>query len=170
MMNASLSTVGYGVAWVREFLERGSGLVFDDEATVQVSALAERKLLDLFDVAEDAALANGRTIIMRHDLPITKGLRAQMGEAARLAQEIDRAALNVYLAEAGAPGQLDERVRDEVPLMMATLLVVAARVIAVLEPASMSTEERLDRLLRVRPTVPTPWEIERARRVVEMTL
>jgi hypothetical protein len=59
----------YGAAWLRLWLDRASGLSFDDAQAAEVGALAERKLVDLFDVAEETALANGRARILRHDLP-----------------------------------------------------------------------------------------------------
>ena len=62
----------YGAAWLRAWLDRASRLSFDDAQASEVSALAERKLVDLFDVAEETALANGRARILRHDLPLTK--------------------------------------------------------------------------------------------------
>jgi hypothetical protein len=53
---------------------------------------------------------------------------------------------------------------------MATLLLLSARVIALLEPENMSPEERLERLLRRSPGRPTHWEVERAARVLDLTL
>ena len=35
--------------------------------------LAEQKLSDLFDVGEESAAANGRSRVLRQDLPLTKG-------------------------------------------------------------------------------------------------
>jgi hypothetical protein len=52
---------------------------------------------------------------------------------------------------------------------MATLLLFAWRVISLLEPESMSHEERLQRLLRLAPSRPTRWEVERVTRVLDMT-
>jgi hypothetical protein len=80
---------GYRIAWLRAFLTRGSGLDFDDEQAAQVAELAERKLVDLFDVAYETALANGRAKIFWHDLPLSKGLRAQLGEVEGLARDLD---------------------------------------------------------------------------------
>ncbi|HET9489620.1 MAG TPA: hypothetical protein VFR64_07695 [Methylomirabilota bacterium] len=53
---------------------------------------------------------------------------------------------------------------------MATLLLLSARVIALLEPENMSPEERLERLRRCSPGRPTHWEVERAARVLDLTL
>jgi hypothetical protein len=162
--------VGYGVAWLQAFLLRGSGLVFDSEQTTQIAALAERSLVGLFDVAEQTALANGRAVIFVHDLPLTKGMRAWLGEAEALAGDLALQPLLTFLADAGVPGSLDERVRSEIPRLMAALLLLAGCVIRILEPSDMSTTERLDRLLRHDPTGPTPWELQRASRVLNLTL
>jgi len=161
---------GYGIAWLRAFLARGGGVDFDDEQTAQVAELAERKLLDLFDVAEETALANGRRKIFWHDLPITKGLRGFLGEIEALAAEVEPRPVLLFLADAGAPGSLDEVVRDKLPRLMAALMLLSGRLIALLEPANMSTEERLDRLLRRDDNRPTQWELERAVRALDMTL
>lgn len=52
--------VEWGAGWPRAFLDRASGMIFDDEQLAQIAAQAERKLVDLFDVAEETAVANGR--------------------------------------------------------------------------------------------------------------
>jgi hypothetical protein len=51
--------------------------------------LPERKLVDLFDVGAETAVANGRAQILRHDLPLTKGLRRELAEAQSLAAELE---------------------------------------------------------------------------------
>ena len=126
--------------------------------------------MDLFDVAEATAIANGRAWILRHDLPLTKGLQRQLVEAEALAAELELRPLLVFLAEAGIRGPLDELVRNEVPRLMAALLLLAARIIAIVQPADMSTEERLERLIRRLPAQPTHWELERAARILHLTL
>jgi len=166
-----VASVGYASAWLQGFLQRGSGgLDFDGSQAAQIAALAERKLVDLFDVAEATAAANGRGLILRHDLPLTKGLRHEIAEAERLAGELELQPLLTFLADAGVPGPLDETVRDDVPRLMAALLLLTARIIAILEPSDMSTEERLERLTRHLPTEPTRWELERAARILNLGL
>src|SRR2546427_8694041 len=41
--------VDYGTAWLQAFLERASGLEFEEAQAASVLALAERKLVDLID-------------------------------------------------------------------------------------------------------------------------
>ena len=53
---------------------------------------------------------------------------------------------------------------------MASLLLLTGRILALLEPEDMSPAECLDRLLRPSPARPTRWEVERAARVLGMTL
>jgi len=85
-----ISTVGYGAAWLRAFLNRAaSGLDFDESQAAQVAVLAEDKLADPFDVAREAAPSNGRARVLCHDLPLTRGLSAQVAEAERLARELE---------------------------------------------------------------------------------
>jgi hypothetical protein len=163
-------SVGYNTEWLQDFLQRASGLSFTATQAEQVAALAERKLIDLFDVAVEAALANGRARIMRHDLPITKGLRGLRVEAEAAARLLDLPRLLVFLDGAGVPGPLDELVKQEIPRLMAAMLLLAGRIIALLEPENMSPEERLERLLRGAPNEPTQWELERTARVLNLTL
>jgi hypothetical protein len=160
----------YGGAWLEAFLERTSGLSFDETQVARIAALAERKLVDVFDVAEESAIANGRARVLHHDLPLTRGLQRLLGEAVALAAGLELSPLLVFLADAGVPGPLDERVRAEVPKLMAALLLLSGRVIALLEPENVSPEERLERLLRPTPGRPTRWEVERAERVLDLTL
>jgi len=126
--------------------------------------------VDLFDVAEETAIANGRARILLHDLPITKGLRSLLGQVEAIARELELQPLMVFLADAGMPGPLDEAVRAEVPRLMASLLLLTGRILALLEPEDMSPAERLDQLLRTSPARPTRWEVERAARVLGLTL
>jgi hypothetical protein len=166
----TVSAIEYGAAWFRAFLHQAGGVPFENEQAAHIARLAERKLVDLFDAAEGVAIANGRGRILRHDLPITKGLRGLLGEADALAHSLELQPLLLFLADAGVPAPLDEEVRAEVPRIMAGLLLLSARVVALLTPASMSTDERLERLLRHVPRGPTHWELERATRILDMTL
>jgi hypothetical protein len=167
---APVSAVGYGAAWLLQFLNRATGLTFDEAQAGQIANLAERKLVDLFDVAEEAAIANGRARILLHDLPLTKGLRALLREMDALSREVELGPLLRFLADAGVRAPIDELVRSELPRLMAAILLLAGRIIALLEPEYVGPQERLERLIRPPPGRPTHWEIERATRVLDLTL
>ena len=81
---------------------------------------------------------------------------------------MDLPRLLVFLDEVGVPGPLDELVKQEIPRLMAAVL--AGRIISLLEPENMSPEERMERLLRAAPNAPRRWELERAARVLNLTL
>ena len=83
---------------------------------------------------------------------------------------MDLPRLLVFLDEVGVPGPLDELVKQEIPRLMAAVLLLAGRIISLLEPENMSPEERMERLLRAAPNAPTRWELERAARVLNLTL
>jgi len=126
---------GYGIAWLRAFLARGSGVDFDDEQTAQVAALAERKLVDLFDVAGETALANGRRKIFWHDLPITKGLQERIHEFRRLDEQLE---LQPILDQLARHPPLDLDYADDTsarfPEIIGGFSVALARSFKILEP------------------------------------
>lgn len=78
----------YGAGWLRAFVNRATGLSFEEAEAARVAAFVERKLVDLFNVAEKAALANGRSRIQR--------LRRRRGGPTRL--DVERAAPVVDLS------------------------------------------------------------------------
>jgi hypothetical protein len=159
-----------GLAWLSRFLNRVSGLTFEEAQAEQIASLVEVRLVALFDVAEEVALANGRTAVLSQDLPLTKGMRRLVGEVEPLVREIDAQPLFQFLTHAGVPGPLDAEVRAAVPRIMGALLLLAARVIAIVDPENATTEERLDRLLTRTPGRPTRWELQRAARIMELAL
>jgi hypothetical protein len=164
------ATIGYATGWIQGFLQRASGFMFEEAQASRIAASAERKLADLFEVAEATALANGRTRILGHDLPLTRGLRARLAEAETLARDVELQPLLVFLADAGVHGPLDEAVRLQIPQLMAMLLVLSARIIALHDAADMSSVERLERWLRRQPLRPTNGEVDNAIGVLDLVL
>jgi sporulation protein YlmC with PRC-barrel domain len=129
----NVSATGYAYPWLHTLLERTTHLELDEGQIARIADIAERKLVDLFDVAEDAALANGRGRVMRHDLPLTKGLQLVLLEIADLAREFELEPLLVFLADAGIRTHFDDEMRADIPRLMAALLIVTARVVALLD-------------------------------------
>jgi hypothetical protein len=150
-----ISAAGYEYPWLHRLIERATGLDLDDALVGQVEDLAERKLVDLFDVAEDAAAANGRSRVQRHDLPVTKGLQLVLLEVADLSREFELQPLLIFLADAGIHTPIDEMLHSEIPRLMAALLIVVCRTASIIEPAV---------------TRPSAATVERAEAVLDLTL
>jgi hypothetical protein len=154
------TATGYGFPWLHTLLERTSGLDFDETQLARIEDIAEQKLVDLFDVAEEAAVANGRGRVLRHDLPLTKGLQIVLLEVEDIAREFQLQPLLVFLADAGIRTPFDDEVRPEIPRLMAGLLILIGRVVALLE-----SEDG-----RVSPKRPSPRALDRAEALVDLTL
>ncbi len=154
------TATGYGYPWLHTLLERTSGLDFDEAQLGRIEDIAERKLVDLFDVAEEAAVANGRARVLRHDLPLTKGLQIVLLEVEDIAREFQLQPLLVFLADAGIRTPFDNDVRPEIPRLMAGLLILTARVVALLE-----SEDG-----RVSPKRPSRRAVDRAEALLDLTL
>jgi hypothetical protein len=153
-------------------MHRATGLDIDCTKAEEIGRSAEKKLTDLFDVATDTAAANGRGHVLRHDLPLTKGMRRSLEDAADLTkdQELDAETILVFLTQSGFRVRLDEMVRADLPRLMAALIILAGRVISILEPLSMPPLERWELLTRRDADRPTEWEIDRAARVLDLTV
>jgi uncharacterized protein YrrD len=167
-----VSGVGFGYGWLHDLIYRTTGLDVDEPQAQEIARGAEKKLTDLFEVAADTAAANGRGYILRHDLPLTKGMRRSLMDAAEATKddELDPEIILVFLTHGGFRARVDEMVRADLPRLMAALLILDGHIISVLEPASMPPLERWELLTRTDSDRPTPWEIERATRVLDLTL
>jgi hypothetical protein len=130
--NPVVSAVGYSFPWLHTLLERTTGLDLDEAQVGRIEDIAEQKIIDLFDVGEDTAIANGRARVMRQDLPLTKGLQLLLLEVADIAREFELEPLLVFLADAGIRTPFDESMRDEIPRLMAAMLILTGRVVALL--------------------------------------
>jgi hypothetical protein len=162
--------ISYGYGWLFDLLWRTAGLELDEEQLKRVTDVARRKLVDLFEVAKETALANGREEIRRHDLPLTKGLRRTIDETAALSRASDVDPALVFAGEARVNSGIDELVRAELPRLTIALLVLQSRIVATLEPVDMPLEERCRQVTRRDPYRPTGWEVERTGRVLDLIL
>jgi hypothetical protein len=164
------ATLDYDYPWLEQFLRRASGFHFTEEQVARIVEQVERKLHDLFEVAEEAAVANGREIVMRHDLPLTKGLRATMREHDAISREIRIAPALRFLGESGLTPRYDEMVKAEVPALLGALVVLAGRIIAIIDPDNLSPAEQVELLRRENKLEPTRWEVKRAAEILDLTL
>jgi hypothetical protein len=159
--NPVVSAVGYSFPWLHTLLERTTGLDLDEAQVGRIEDIAEQKIIDLFDVAEDAAIANGRARVMRQDLPLTKGLQLLLLEVADIAREFELEPLLVFLADAGIRTPFDDSMRDEIPRLMAAMLILTGRVVALLDTPEVPGKHP------IRPARP---QLERASAILDLTL
>jgi hypothetical protein len=155
-----ISAAGHGYPWLHTLLERGSGLDFNEAQLARIEDLAERKLVDLFDVAEDAAIANGRGHVLRQDLPLTKGMQILLLEVVDIAREFQLEPLLVFLADAGVRTPFDEALRPEIPRIMAALLILVGRLVKLLESPDGV----------ISPTRPSDHALDRAEAILDLAL
>jgi hypothetical protein len=155
-----VSPAGYGYPWLHTLIERATHLDLDEGQIARIEDVAEQKLVDLFDVAEETAVANGRARVLRHDLPLTKGVQLLLLEVDDLAREFQLEPLLVFLADAGIRTPFDDDVRPEIPRLMAALLILTARVVALLESPDGQAV----------PARPSNRTLERAEAVLDLTL
>ena len=162
--------IQYGYAWLSDLLWQATGLELDEEQLDQAVLLSQRKIVDLFDVAEETTLANGRELIRWHDLPLTKGLRRTIQETAAISKAIEVDPALVFAGEARVNRAVDELVRADLPRLTTALLVLTSRIVATLEPANLAPDERRTLVARRNPSRPTAWELGRAARVLDLTV
>jgi hypothetical protein len=155
-----VSPAGHGYPWLHSLIERATHLDLDDTQLARIEDIAERKLVDLFDVAEETAVANGRARVLRHDLPLTKGVQLLLLEVEDIAREFRLEPLLVFLADAGIHTPFDEELRPEIPRLMAAMLILTTRVVALIEPPDS----------RAGSVRPSKQVFERAEAVLDLTL
>jgi hypothetical protein len=155
-----MTATGYGYPWLHTLIERTTGLDCDDTQLARIEDIAEQKLVDMFDVAEEVAVANGRTRVLRQDLPLTKGMQLLLLEVVDISREFKLEPLLAFLADAGIRASFDEGLRPEIPRLMAALLIMTGRVVGVLE----SPDGRVD------GTRPSSRALDRAGAILDLTL
>ena len=77
-----------GVAKFERFFRVAAGLDVDHEDLKRYSDFVNQKIYDLLIRGQASAKANGRDIIVPHDLPITKGLQERINEFRNIDAEI----------------------------------------------------------------------------------
>jgi hypothetical protein len=155
-----MTATGYGYPWLHTLVERTTGLDCDETQLARIEDIAEQKLVDLFDVAEEVALANGRSRVLRHDLPLTKGVQLLLLEVADIAREFQLEPLLAFLADAGIRVPFDAGLRPEIPRLMAALLIMTSRVVGLVE----SPDGRVD------GTRPSRSAVDRAGAILDLAL
>jgi hypothetical protein len=126
-----------GAKRIKELFHAAAGLTIDKNDVKRYEDFVDEKLYDLLLMAVVSARANGRDILQRSDLPLTKGLQERIREFEKLAQEIPVGAVLDQLAR---HPPLDAATSDEVeaqlPGIVGALSVALAQCFVILEPHS----------------------------------
>jgi hypothetical protein len=133
------------------FFRLAAGLDVDKTDLKRYSEFVNRKIYDLLLRGQAAAKANGRNIIERFDLPITKGLQESIHEFRSLDAEIE---LQPILDDLLARPPLDLAYSDETearfPEIAGGLSVALARSFKIIDPNVKNPQsEQWERSFRI---------------------
>jgi hypothetical protein len=125
------------VARFERFFREAAGLDVDKSDLKRYSDFVHAKLYDLLLIGVANAKANGRDVVQRSDLPVTKGLRECVHAFRRLDEEIE---LQPILHAVAARPLLDLPLADEVesrlPELVGGLSVALARSFKQIDPSA----------------------------------
>jgi hypothetical protein len=124
-----------GAKRIKELFHAAAGLTIDNNGVKRYEDFLDEKLYDLLLMAVVSARANGRDILQRSDLPLTKGLQERMREFEKLAQEIPVEAVLDQLARyPPLDAATGEDVEEQLPAIVGGLSVALAQCFLILEP------------------------------------
>lgn len=117
------------------FFRSAAGLDVDKEDLKRYSDFVLDKTYDMLVIAQATAKANGRDVIEKADLPVTKGLQECVHDFRKLDEDIELAPI---LQRIAAVPPLDvtvsEEAADHLPHVVGGLSVALARTLKILDP------------------------------------
>ena len=117
------------------FFRSAGGLDVDKEDLKRYSDFVLDKTYDMLVIAQATAKANGRDVIEKADLPVTKGLQECVHDFRKLDEDIELAPI---LQRIAAVPPLDvtvsEEATDHLPHVVGGLSVALARTFKILDP------------------------------------
>ena len=149
-----------GFTRLQALYRRFVGLDLDKGRASEVLEVAERKLADLFEVGAERARAEGRRVVRWRDLPLTKGLLSTMERYERERERLNDPRLDLgpvleFLRVPLGGLEVDEEVREKLPSLAATVLLLVGYVVKLVDPGVRKPSKR---------------DIERAARILDLTL
>jgi hypothetical protein len=124
-----------GVSKFERFFRAAAGLDVDKSDLKRYDDFVNRKIYDLFLIAQAVARANGRDIVEPQDLPIGKGLQECIHAFRGIDEEIElQPLLDQLTAEPAVDLVADEETRARLPLIAGGLSVALARTFRILQP------------------------------------
>ncbi len=124
------------VARFESLFRKSASLDVDKDDLKRLGDLLGKKLYDLLVVAKATAKANGRDIVLAHDLPVTAGLRRSIHDFDELDEEL---ALDPILERLAVHPPLEMTygadVDELLPHLLGGLTVALARTFRILDPS-----------------------------------
>ncbi|HEY4019813.1 MAG TPA: DUF1931 family protein [Pseudonocardiaceae bacterium] len=124
-----------GVARFRHFFRAAAEIDVDRNDLKRYSDFVNDKIYDLVLMAQPCAKANGRDVIIRTDLPITKGLQESIHRFEKLDQEIELEPILAQLtARPPLENELDEQTTAWLPTLAGGLSIALATTLTIIAP------------------------------------
>jgi hypothetical protein len=124
-----------GVSKFERFFRAAAGLDVDKSDLKRYDDFVNRKIYDLFLIAQAVARANGRDVVEPQDLPIGKGLQECIHAFRGIDEEIElQPLLDQLTAEPAVDLVAAEETRARLPLIAGGLSVALARTFRILQP------------------------------------
>ena len=74
------------------------------------------------------------------------------------------------MRDIGILDRIEESARERLPRLFVALVILVGRLLATLTPLNVSAAERVAWLTRAEADIPTQAELERAQRILDLTL
>ncbi len=118
---------------LEELFRRGASLDIKKGHAKDITDIVEEKLYDLLLMGQKSAKYNGRDVIWKYDLPITKGLEESINEFKKLEQDLDIKDILDRLATYPPLFELEIELENSLPEIVGGVTLVLAKVIKQLD-------------------------------------
>jgi hypothetical protein len=134
---------------LEELFRKGAGLDIKKGHVKDITDIVEQKLYDLLLMGQVTASYNGRDIIYKYDLPITKGLEETIDEFKKLEQEIKVEDIVEALTHYPALVEMEIELEKELPNITGGLLLALAKVMKAIEGGRAVNHEMIEEAKRI---------------------
>ena len=118
---------------LKELFHKGASLDIKKGHAKDITDIVEEKLYDLLLMGQKSAKYNGREVIWKYDLPITKGLEETINEFKKLEHELELQEILDNLATYPPLFELEIELEKSLPEIVGGLTLVLAKIIKKLE-------------------------------------
>ncbi len=134
---------------LEELFRKGAGLDVKKGHVKDITDIVEQKLYDLLLMGQVTASYNGRDIIYKYDLPITKGLEETIDEFKKLEQEIKVEDIVEALTHYPSLVEMEIELEKELPNITGGLLLALAKVMKEIEGGRAINHEVIEEAKRI---------------------